>query len=68
MVNVYYLWFNLETNQYLDEDQLLVKDYNKGLKFHSKESALNFMNTNEKEISRVGSDWTTREFFRTSLN
>lgn len=66
MVSKYYCLFNLETNQYLDNDLLLVKDYNKATHFDSKEDAIDFLYGCENELLHVGSDWTTREFFRIS--
>ena len=58
-----YVLFNLDTNMYLTQDHLLTKNYKEGASFMSKDDAVVYFKQNAKEISELGRDWTTREFF-----
>ena len=61
-----YVLFTLETNSYLScthDVFILSKRYDDAKHFPSKESAIDFLDKNYKEISEHGNDWTTREYF-----
>lgn len=58
-----YVLFNLDTNSYLTGDHLLSKNYKEALSFMSKDDAITYFSQKAKEISELGQDWTTREFF-----
>lgn len=63
MMTVHYVLFNLEDNSYLRTVGMLTKEYRNAKSFDEKDEALLFLKENASDISILGRDWTTREFF-----
>lgn len=62
-MTVHYVLFNLETNEYLRTVGMLTRDYRQAKSFDDKDDALMFLKEWKSDISLLGQDWTTREFF-----
>lgn len=62
-MTVHYVLYNLEENKYLRTTGMLTSEYRNAKTFDDKEEALVFLREYAEDIKKLGSDWTTREFF-----